>query len=368
MIGSRWISVRKSFFLSIVVVGTVLLVLAAAPPRIAAAPETCPLKGKQIRWIVPNALGGGYDTYSRLIEPYLERQLQAEITVENIPGAGGMIGAIQIKTAKPDGLTIGILDGSGMLVASLSGEENAPDLSEDFTILSRIARSHQVWATSADGPLRSMDDVLRANQTRPIVFGTLNVASLSFYNIAVASHLLGLDAEIVTGYRGSRAGILAVQRGEIEIISYSFESILRHIESGDVRPLMQISAVPIASHPALENVPLLGGQKGLAAQHAKVIGQDPQTAQLDVETLAAIIGIGRLIVAPKGLDPEMAGCLEQALRDALADPGLKRAAAKAKRTFDISSGKAVRQDLDNVSRRVERFAPLIQQTIRKVRN
>ena len=45
------------------------------------------LAGRQIRWIVPNAPGGGYDAESRLIEPFLERQIGAEIVVENRTGS-----------------------------------------------------------------------------------------------------------------------------------------------------------------------------------------------------------------------------------------------------------------------------------------
>ena len=366
---SRYEIIRKAFILRLAVISATILSVIWVPPGISADLQQCKqLQGKKMRWIVPNAPGGGYDTYSRLIEPYLEKTLMSEITVENIPGAGGLVGAKTIQEARPNGLTIGILDGSGMLIAALSGEKNVPNLSNDFTILNRIARSRQVWATGANSPLRSISDVLGEAENRLIVFGTLNVASLSFYNIAVTSHLLGLDAEIVTGYRGSKAGVLAVQRGEIEIISYSFESILRHIESGDVRPLLQISDEPISSHPVLKDIPLLGGGDGLAARRAAALGRDVQSAQLDVSTLSAIIGVGRLIVAPKGLDPSMAGCLEEALGKALADPDLQRAAAKAKRSFDVGSAAMVQADLDRVAQRAERFSPIIKEHIYKVRN
>lgn len=361
--------IRSKRFLRLVAASILMLACAGPLSGISADPGACiQLRGQKIRWIVPNAAGGGYDTYSRLIEPYLEKALGAEVAVENIPGAGGMVGAKSIKDAQANGLTIGILDGSGMLIAALSGEPNAPDLGADFTILKRIARSRQVWATSADSPLGTISGVLAAAEKRPIVFGTLNVASLSFYNIAVSSHILGLDPEIVTGYRGSRAGVLAVQRGEIDIICYSFESILRHIESGAIRPLLQVSEEPIAAHPSLQDIPLLGGANGLAARRAVALGRDGQRVQSDVGTLAAIIGVGRLIVAPKGLTPSVAGCLERALDEALSDPGLMDAAKKAKRSFDIGSSRAVETDLDRVSRNVHRFGPLLQNAIHKVRN
>ena len=360
---------RRAFFNRFLTAGALILSYECGCLNILANPGLCSqLEGKKIRWIVPNAPGGGYDTYSRLIEPFFEKSLMAEITIDNIVGAGGMVGAKTIKEDDPDGLTIGILDGSGLLVASLSGEKNAPDLSDDFTILSRIARSRQIWATSTNSQIESITDVLRKAEKRPIVFGTLNVASLSFYNIVVTSHLLGLNAEIVTGYRGSRAGVLAVQRGDVEIISYSFESILRHIKNGDIRPILQVSNEPISSHPTLKDVPILGGAQGLAALRAKKLGRDVREAELDVSTLSAIIGVGRLIAAPKGLDPSLSSCLEQTLREILTDPALKFAAANANRSLEVGSAKSVYEDLQGVARRVGRFSHLIQEAIRKVRN
>ena len=55
--------------------------------------ECAALPGRRLRWIVPNAPGGGYDTETRLLEPFLERRIAVDIVIDNQPGAGGMIGA-----------------------------------------------------------------------------------------------------------------------------------------------------------------------------------------------------------------------------------------------------------------------------------
>jgi tripartite-type tricarboxylate transporter receptor subunit TctC len=360
---------RRAFIHQLMAAGTFVLSYQWGAPVIGASAAQCrPLAGQTIRWIVPHAVGGGYDTYSRLVAPFLAQALKAEMVIENIPGAGGIVGARAIMGATPDGLTIGILDGSGMLVASLAGEPQAPEIANDFDIVGRIARSRQVWAVRSRAPFQSISDVLRAAVQRPIVFGTLNVASLSFCNIVIASHLLGVDAEIVSGYRGSKAGVLAVQRGDVEIICYSFESILRHIESGDIKPILQISDEPISTHPVLQDVPLLGGVDGLANLRAREMGRDPREAELDVNTLMGIIDVGRLIVAPRGLTPDKARCLAQALLETLATPDFRKAAAKAKRSLDVGDAEAVNASLQVVARRVDVFRQLIQGAIRRVRS
>ena len=76
------------------------------------AAGACPgLAGERVRWIVPYSPGGGYDVYSRLLEPFYEEAIGAEIVVENRPGIGGRAGVRMIRDADPDGLTLGIVNG-----------------------------------------------------------------------------------------------------------------------------------------------------------------------------------------------------------------------------------------------------------------
>jgi hypothetical protein len=128
------------------------------------------LAGQSVTWIVPNAPGGGYDTFSRLIAPFYGRALGAAMRIENRAGAGGTVGAIAIKEAAPDGTAIGILNGPGLLLAVLSGDTQTPNPATDFTILARVARSQHVWVTGAASGLKSIDDVFALAETRPVLF------------------------------------------------------------------------------------------------------------------------------------------------------------------------------------------------------
>jgi hypothetical protein len=105
----------------------------------------------------------------------------------------------------------------------------------------------------------------------------------------------------------------------------------------------------------------------LAVLRARELGRDPHEAKLDMDTLMAIIGVGRLIAAPKGLPPDPAYCLEHALLETLATPVFKKAANKAKRSFDVGDAETVNASLQVVARRVDVFRQLIQEAIRKVR-
>ena len=96
---------------------------------VAAAAPACPeLAGETITWIVPFGAGGGYDIYSRLIEPHLEAALGAQISVVNVEGAGGVVGTKRISEAAGDGRTLGLVNAArtGRVAAARRGNGPQP--------------------------------------------------------------------------------------------------------------------------------------------------------------------------------------------------------------------------------------------------
>ena len=62
------------------------------------------MRNQRLRWIVPYSPGGvGFDVYSRLIVPQMATKIVAVFTVENVSGAGGILGARRIQRARKDG-------------------------------------------------------------------------------------------------------------------------------------------------------------------------------------------------------------------------------------------------------------------------
>src|SRR2546421_10156067 len=66
-----------------------------------------------VRLIVPFAPGGQVDVVARLMAQRLSEQLGKQFYVENVPGAGGSIGAARAAQAAPDGYTLLFPDGIG---------------------------------------------------------------------------------------------------------------------------------------------------------------------------------------------------------------------------------------------------------------
>jgi tripartite-type tricarboxylate transporter receptor subunit TctC len=328
----------------------------------------CPqLQGKQVRWLVPFPPGGGYDIYSRLLEPFYERKTGAEIIIENSPGAGGIISANKLRQSPPDGLTLGILNAPGLLAAALSGTANVPNPAQDFTILGRLVRNQVVWVTSANSPLHSLEEVLAQSQRRPIVFGISEVGSTTFTGVAVATHLLGINPAYLSGFAGSRETSLAVMRGEVDLASFTFESVLDRLESQELRVLLQISGKPISAHTLLDGVPQLCGPQGIVAGRAAKLGRDPRQSEEDALALTRLTGAGLLVAAPPNLEAGLSGCLQQSLYEVLNEAELQAAAAKANRSLDVGRADEALSDIRGAALQAERFLPILQAAISKIR-
>lgn len=327
-----------------------------------------PLTGKTIRWIVPFSPGGGYDVYTRLVQPFFEKETGARVAVDNVAGAGGRLGALHLAQARPDGLTLGILGASGILVAGLTGEENAPDLLADFTIIARIVRNAHIWATARSGKLRSFDDVLSTSTQRPVLFTVNELGSSAFVGSVVAADILGLRSGFVAGYPGSVESLLAAVRGEVDIVAQSYETLAPPITQGELRSLLQISDEPIGDPPMFRGVPVMGGEQGVAARLARKRGADPRPAIRDSTALANLIGEGRLIAGPPGLPAGLRGYLEKVLAKICANSAFLAAAARAGRSVEYAPGDAVRATLRASVNDAKRFLPIVMKAAREVRN
>src|SRR5918998_3541284 len=70
-----------------------------------ALPACSSLDGETVSLVVPYEPGGGYDSYVRLLAPYLEERTGTTIAVQNQPGAGGLLALNNLHTEKADGTT-----------------------------------------------------------------------------------------------------------------------------------------------------------------------------------------------------------------------------------------------------------------------
>ena len=303
----------------------------------------------EIRWIVPNTTGSNYDLYSRVLEPYLEDALETRIVINNVPGAGGRLGAVTIADASSDGSVLGIVNGVSLLANQLVGSsKNLPTIGS-FQVLYRINRVGHVWVVANGSGLETITKILEAGRSVPIVVATRDVSSSSFYSLAIGAGLLGLPIEVVAGYASNREARLALLRGEVDLASTNFESgVEGMLESEELKAVLQISSHPLAQHPSLADVPMIAGDNGILASTRYSASDDPETRALGASVLTRFLGAGQLIVGPRNLDTGVRACIEQALHSIVPSSSLRDALQKIGLSVDSAPAPVVESELEQV--------------------
>src|SRR3974390_3580018 len=110
---------------------------------------------RDITFIIPNQVGGGFDAYVRAIAPAMEKYLPNKVNVVplNVPAGGGAKGVSQLYRARPDGYTIGILNVPGLFILQARG--GGYDLGE-FTWLAGLGRDPYGLAVPWNSPIKSV--------------------------------------------------------------------------------------------------------------------------------------------------------------------------------------------------------------------
>ena len=214
------LNVRTSAFIA-------ALTIAAAP---SASADTAAdyFKGKQVNIMVAYSTGG-YDLYARLIAQFLSRHLpgQPTVIVQNMPGAGGLKAARYLLDVAPkDGTTLGVL-GQTIPFDTVTGYSEGVDAGQ-FKWIGRIGMNVEVGLASGKSGIRSFDDV----RSREVSVGGTGGTGSSTVMPFLLSKLAGAKFKLVSGYRSANEGLLAVERGEVDMVgAFGISSIVTRFRS-----------------------------------------------------------------------------------------------------------------------------------------
>jgi len=334
---------RSMGVLATVGLGAGILTACSAGAGGSAADGACAsLAGEDISFVVPYEPGGGYDSYARLLAPYLEEQLGATIAVENQEGAGGLLALSNLLTAKPDGTTIAIMNGVGTGGSSLAGAEGARFSLDDFTYVGRVASEPPLVVTGATGPYRSFGDVRAAQGFR---WGSTGPGAEDYVTASVLSAVFDIDAEVVTGFPGSGETELAILQGNIDGMSGNPGSRRQAVEEGTQTPVLLMGEEAPEWLPA--DVPSVA-EIDMTPEQAKVI-----------DAHLALVEVGRPVVAPPGMDETVTSCLRDAMAAAMADDELITQAREQKRELGFLGGADVEELVQRVDEAPAEYRELL---------
>jgi tripartite-type tricarboxylate transporter receptor subunit TctC len=316
---------RRSF-LSSLTLGLLLLGHTGAPAQDF-------YKDKIIRFIVGQAAGGGYDTYTRTIAQHMIKHVAGHpaITVENMTGAGSLVAANYLyNTAKPDGLTVANWNSAFVLNQAL-GDPNIRFDARKFGWIGAPSKGVPVCLIMGFSGPKTFDEILKSG--KPIKMGGTAPGSHSIDLPLMLNQMLGTRFQVVSGYPGTSQTRLALQRREVDGQCTNWESVVSTQKElldakGDEK------MIPFLVHARLgdlelKNVPLFDEA---LKEEAKITTYKAYMAQMEYQ---------RPLTVSPGTPPERLEILRRAFRATLSDPEFMAQANKSKLDITYVSGEAI---------------------------
>ena len=305
--------------------------------------------GRQLSLIIGAPSGGGYDLLGRLMARHLGRHIPgaAAIIVQNMPAAGSIAAANHLaKVASRDGSVIGLMQRS-VLTAKLSASSGVLYELGDFVWLGSLNSETGVLFAMSSAPHRRAQDLFE----RELIVGANNNADPEIAARLYAA-LLGMKLKLVTGYTGTPAIQLAMERGEVQgIADWSWSSVKNQkpdwLRDGKVIALMQAAPQRHRELPDLPNVLDLA-----TTDEARGV----------LELFLAQKTVARPVIAPPGVPADRAEILRAAFAKLADDKNFLAEADRQKLEVGPISGAVV----DNVIARLAATPPAIAERFRAI--
>src|SRR6266545_4609204 len=181
-------------------------------------------RGKTMRMVIGYGPGGGYDLYGRLAAEFLPRHIPGNPTIvpQNMPGAGSFVAAKYMAEVAPkDGSVFGSL-AQTLALDSMTNTATKIDVTR-FNYLGRVVTNIDTGVALPKSGIKSFEDV-RAKQ---YVVGTSGGGSTTVLFPSALNAYGGAKFKLVRGYSGTTDIVLAMERGEVEIVgAYGLPGIL----------------------------------------------------------------------------------------------------------------------------------------------
>ena len=207
---------------------------------------------RPVRVIVPFVAGGGTDLLARFVSQRLTEVLGQQFVVDNRGGAGSVLGTQILAKATPDGHTLGVLDTAFAINPALAAKLPY-DAERDFVFIAIIATSPSLLVTHPGLKVRTVQELIAAAKRQPgkISFGSAGVGSSSHLTLQMFMTAAQINILHIP-YKGAGAAIVDVLGGHTDLTSVVPGSVMSHLKSGAMIPLVITGKQP---YHMLPNVP-----------------------------------------------------------------------------------------------------------------
>ncbi len=252
-----------------------------------------------VRIVVPFAAGGPTDITARHLARKLTDLLGQQVIVDNRGGANGMIGAELVVNAKPDGYTLLMPTSSTVAINPAVYRKMPFDPVADLSPVTPVVAAPGVMFVTPSLPVKNVREFIALAKARPgeIVFASSGAGS----NTHLALELFQGEAKIkVTHvpYKGAGPAVVDVMAGHAQAMVADLPVLAPHLKSGKLRALAITGLERTTLFPDIPSMKELG------------------YPQVNSRNWYALL-------APAHTPPEIVNRLNEAVRQAVADPAVR---------------------------------------------
>jgi tripartite-type tricarboxylate transporter receptor subunit TctC len=213
---------------------------------------------KPIRMIVPLAAGSAVDVAARVLVQKMSINMGQAITVENITGASGIIGASQLQRAAADGYTIGGFNDSILTMVPNINRNTPFDPLKDFSLVSQVAIIEFSAAVPTNSRYNTMAELIADAKANPgkVTYASGGVGSPQHMGGAMLAAHTGVQLRHVP-FRGASQAAADVAGGQVDLTVQGIATVSALLKAGKLK----LIGVPAQRrHPEYPNVPTFAEQ------------------------------------------------------------------------------------------------------------
>ena len=170
-------------------------------------------RGRSLNIIIGYGVGGGYDTYARLLGRHIGKHIPGNpsIVPQNMPGAGGLKATLYLYGVAPkDGTAFGTVARGQPLTPLLLGDKSFDALR--LTWIGSVTDEASLCLSWGPSNIKTWQDLL----TKETLFGGEGQGADPDMFAMALNRIFGTKIKVITGYHSTRELTLGMERGEIE--------------------------------------------------------------------------------------------------------------------------------------------------------